>query len=378
MSQILVSYVTAGSGHRLASEAIAAAIRRIDPSADVLCEDFLTHVPPWLRRSYPSCYEWAVRYAPWLWGAVYRLFDAPLGYWLIQPWRRMWNGVMGMAAVRAAQQQPPDAIVTTHFFPADVYAQAKRAGGLRARLIIVVTDLFPHRLWLAPEAEQFAIGSERTAQVCRQRGVGGHRLRVTGIPIHAAFRRLKPVEQAALKQRFGLEGTRRTMLIASGGMGVGPIEQLTTRLAALEATRPGRLQLLVVCGHNQDLERRLTALAHKVAMPMRVFGFIETMPELMAVSDLLVSKPGGLTMAEAMAMGLPMVLCGTIPGQEELNAEELVRHGAGVKANDVEEALAWIERLCEDPQRLAAMREQALAWGRPHAADEIAKLVLDV
>ncbi len=133
-----------------------------------------------------------------------------------------------------------------------------------------------------------------------------------------------------------------------------------------------------MCGHNQDPEPRLTALVKEAAMPIRVFGFVDTMPEIMAVSDLLVSKPGGLTMAEALAMGLPMIMCGTIPGQEQFNAEELVRQGAGVMAKDVDEAVALVIQVSDDARRLETMRERALACGKPHAADDIATLVLSV
>ncbi len=375
MPRILISYVTAGAGHQRAAEALAEAVGRTCPDADVACEDLLGHTPSWFTRTYPGIYEWAVRYAPWLWGASYRLFDHPFIYRLVQPWRRRWNRWIGKTALRAVRQHPPQVILTTHFFAADLYAQAKREGWLTARLIVVVTDLFPHRFWLAPEADQFVVGSERSAVLCRQRGIEASRVHPLGIPIRAMFRRVEGPAREALQRRLDLEPGRRTVLIVSGGMGVGPIGRLAKHVATLEDEQPGRMQMLVVCGHNWALERQLAAFAGQTKMPMRVYGFTEAMHELMAVSDVIVSKPGGLTLAETLAMGLPLVILGAIPGQEELNAQELVRHGSSVQAHTVDEAVAWVRRLCDGDERVATMRECALAWGKPDAAEQIAKLV---
>jgi len=274
--------------------------------------------------------------------------------------------------VRWVVAERPDVVVTTHFFPADVVGALRRSGRLSSRFLIAITDLFPHRMWVAPEADVVAVGSEMTRQVCGQRGIPSERLRVTGIPVGSRFG--QPVERTTVYQRLGLDPSRRTLLITSGGMGYGPIEGIVTGLVASEMAAE-RLQILVVCGNNHTLAARLERRCHEAPVPVRIFGFVETMPELMQASDLLVTKAGGLTIMEALTVGLPMVLCGIIPGQESLNAEYVVSQGAAVSAPHPRDAVARALQLVEHPEQLEAMRQKAKRLSRPHAADDIVALL---
>lgn len=265
-----------------------------------------------------------------------------------------------------------DVVVATHFFPADVVGALRHCGRLSSRFLVVITDLFPHRMWIAPEADVVAVGSEMTRQVCEHRGIPRERLQVTGIPVGSRFG--QPVERRAACQRLGLDPSRRTLLITSGGMGYGPIEEIVTGLAASEAAAD-HLQLLVVCGNNHALAAHLERRCHDAPMPVRIFGFVETMPELMQASDLLITKAGGLTIMEALTVGLPMVLCGIIPGQESLNAEYVVSQGAAVSVPQPSGAVARALRLIERPEQLDAMRQRANALRRPRAAEDIVGLL---
>ncbi|MBI3322883.1 MAG: glycosyltransferase, partial [Candidatus Omnitrophica bacterium] len=238
---------------------------------------------------------------------------------------------------------------------------------------VVIPDLFPQRLWLVSEADAMAVASEQTRRTCEQRGIRAERLHVCGVPVELRFS--APVDRPALRRQLGLDPSRTTLLLASGGMGYGPLEPLVKTLLATESSIARRLQVLVVCGHHDALAQRLTRRCADAPFPVRVFGFVETMPELMQASDLMVTKAGGLTVMEALAVGLPMVLCGTIPGQESFNAEYVVAHGAAVDAAHPAEAVAKVLQLLGQPQRLEAMRHAAKSLSRPHAADDIAALV---
>jgi processive 1,2-diacylglycerol beta-glucosyltransferase len=373
-NSILIAYVTAGTGHRRAAEAIAEAAKAQLPQARVECVDLLADVPAGLRWAYPRVYDWLVRHVPSLWAILYDLLDRRGIFEICQPLRRCWNRLMARRFVRRLREAKPDVVVATHFFPADVAAAAKGAAGLPFRLLVVITDLFPHRLWLAPEADGVVVGSPDTQSLCRQRGVPDERLLTSGIPIGSRFHPAD--DRPALSRSLGLDPSRRTVLIASGGMGVGPINQLATGLIAREAVRPHGLQLLVVCGHNRPLADRLNILSASSPMPVRVYGFVETMPELMQVSDALITKAGGLTVMEALAVGLPMILCGTIPGQEQFNAEYVVQRGAGVMVPTAREAIAAVLRLLDDPTQLQAMRASALALGRPGSARDLVERLI--
>ncbi|MBI4323284.1 MAG: glycosyltransferase [Candidatus Omnitrophica bacterium] len=366
--------MTAGTGHRRAAEALAGAVRRQDSQAEVVCLDLLAWVPWWLRWAYPKVYQCLVGFLPTLWAIAYYALDRPWIFRLCQLGRGIWNRAFTRRLIRWAGEWQPDVVIATHFFPAEVFGHERRRGRLSARVIVVITDLFPHRLWLTDGADAVVVGSDETKQLCQARGIDGQRLHVLGIPIGSRFdpsTRATAFDRSALTRQWHLDPGRRTVLLVSGGMGLGPVARLVQRLADVERARPGLLQLLVVCGENARLARRLRARDADSGMPVRVFEFVETMPELMAASDLLVTKAGGLTVMEALAMGVPMVLCGVIPGQERFNAEYVVRHGAGILTGSPGAAVEAAIRILDDPQAYARMRSSAMSVGRPQAADEI-------
>ena len=372
--RILITYATAGAGHRRAAEAIAQAAAAAYPTADVQCHDLLAHVPGLLRRAYPWSYYLLVRRLSLLWGLCFALLDTSVVYALVRPLRRAWNLLLARGFIRWLRAQPPDLVVATHFLPADVCGSGRRAGWLQAPLVVVVTDLHPHRFWLAPEADAVVVATSETARTCERRGVPSDRLHVLGIPIAGAFH--APVDRASLRQRLGLALDRHTILVTSGGTTVGPFEAVVRALMDIERTHPGRLQLLVVCGENTRAAQRLHQQAQAGAMPVRVFGFVDNMRELMGASDVVVAKAGGLTVMEVLGLGLPLVLYHAIPGQEGFNAQYVVRHGAAVIARTPREVVRAIERSFEDPQGAARMREAAAALSRPNAAEAIVSHVI--
>ncbi len=404
--RVLISYVTAGTGHRRAAEAIAEALRRQIPQANVACVDLLTYTPAWFRWLYPRLYETLVRFLSPVWGWSYLFVDQPWVFGCVQPIRRAWNRLIARRLFHQLREDPPDVLVATHFFPADLFASAKRHGRLRARLIVVITDLFPHRVWFAAEAEAVVVGSRPTYALCRQRGIAVDRLHLLGVPVDSSF--TQPIDRHQTLRALGLDAARRTILIASGGMGVGPIAALTEQLLALESERPRQLQLIVVCGGNEPLRKEVEHIsrprqasvecgggrgvaphgaldaegptfvrgAPQAQMPVRVFGFVETMPALMRASDVMVTKAGGLSIMEALTVGIPLVIFAVIPGQEELNAEYVTSHGAAVMASRINEVVEAVRGFLDDPLRLSAMRERSQALAHPNAASAIVEQLI--
>ena len=361
--------MTAGTGHRRAAEALAEAVRLQCAQAEVVCLDLLAWVPAWLRWAYPKVYQCLVGFLPTLWAVGYYALDHPWVFRVVQRCRGLWNRTVTRRLIRWVGQWQPDVVIATHFFPAEVFGYERQTGRLSARVIVVITDLFPHRLWLTAGADAIVVGSDKAKQLCQVRGIDAQRLHVLGIPIGSQF--CVPQDRAALARQWTLDPGRRTVLIVSGGMGLGPVAELVHRLVGAERARPGLLQLLVVCGENARLARRLRIRYAASGMPVRVFEFVQMMPQLMAASDLLVTKAGGLTVMEALAMGLPMVLCGVIPGQERFNAEYIVQHGAALLTSGAEAAVAATLRLAAGPQALEAMRARAIAVAQPRAAQDI-------
>lgn len=353
---------------------MAQAITEAFPDVQVQCHDLLEDVPPWLQRSYPRTYYLLVRYCSWLWGIGFELLDRQPVYAIVQPLRQLWNTCMARRFIQKLRATPPDLLIATHFFPADVVSACQHAGWLRTPLVVVITDLHPHRFWLSPSAAAYICGTAEGARVAERRGVPSTRLHVLGIPIAKAF--AAPFNRVALLKQFGLQSQRQTILITSGGSTVGPFQAVVEALIKLEQVMPNALQLLVVCGDDQRAARRLQQRASSSLMPIRVFGFIHNMPEAMAVSDLLVTKAGGLTVSEALGQEIPLLLYHTIPGQERMNAQYVERHGAAMVAQSPRQVAKIVHRLFKNPERLAAMSQAAKGLSHPHAAETIVSDVI--
>ena len=342
--------------------------------AEIHCVDILDYTPGWFHSAYSWSYLFLVQRAPWVWRVSYGLLDHRLIFGCLRTLRRGWNLLIALRFARWLHAHPPDAVVVAHFLPADVCGAAKRAGWLKAPLVVVVTDWHPHRFWIAPEAEAFVVATDEGAAVCRQRGISPERVHVVGIPL-AKTSQSAP-DRHALEAFFHLQWGRRTVLVTSGGTTVGPFERVVEALMDLEAALPDRMQLLVVCGENQAAVERLKRRARKAAMPVEVFGFIDHMTEAMAIADLVVAKAGGMTIAEALGQGVPLVLYHAIPGQEDFNARYVTRRGAAVMATRPEDVAQVVRRGLEDPAYLDALRRAAKALSRPNAAAAIVSNVV--
>jgi processive 1,2-diacylglycerol beta-glucosyltransferase len=200
------------------------------------------------------------------------------------------------------------------------------------------------------------------------RGAAADRVLATGIPVSAKFS--ATIDSAAVRKRYGLRDDLPVLLVLSGGFGMGPVVEILAALDRVE--RP--LQCVVVAGRNDRLRRDLAAQDRR--HPTHVLGFVTNMHEWMAVSDLLITKPGGLTTSEALVMGKPLFILNPIPGQEAANSDFLLEHGAAAKVNSVDDLPFRLEQLLGS-KKLAGMARAAKALGRPAAADDICQAVAE-
>ena len=366
--------MTAGAGHRRAAEALAQAARDTLPGVEVCCQDLLDDMPGWLRRGYPLTYYFLVRHLPAVWGSCFKLFDSPAIFPIVQPIRHAWNLLMGQRFLQRLRKDAPSCIVVTHFFPADLLGAAKRAGWLNAPLVVVITDVHPHCFWLSASADAYVLATPESAKAAQHRGVNVAKLHALGIPISGDFS--AALDQQAVRARLGLASDRLTVLVTSGGTTIGPFETVVNALIDLEKRISDRVQLLIVCGDSAHVRQRIEDRARKSAMPIKVFGFVDTMPELMASSDVIVAKSGGLTVTEALGRGLPLVLYHAIPGQEFSNARYVSRYGAAIMALSPKAVCEAIRGFADDPRKLSLMRDAARSLAHPDAARDIISQVV--
>ncbi len=368
--KILVMHASVGAGHRRAALAVASALSLEEPGARVEVVDALELASPWFSRAYAQGYLQLVRRAPRLFGLIFDWTDrAPEGAAASERLRVELQRRGTRELSRFLERGRWDAVVHTHFLAPELTAASARSGRFEAAELVVVTDYDAHRLWARnPYARYCAAG--RAAASLRRLGVPSAAVAETGIPIDPGFCE-RPSKEAA-RREWGLDGARPVAVLAGGGHGVGPLESVYRALLSV----PTPIELVAVCGRSESSRLRLARVPVPARHRARAIGYTERMRELLSAADLLVTKPGGLTVSEALACGLPMILTGAIPGQEERNADFLTRRQAAVAAPHAAAAAAHAARLLAAPQELAAMSGFARALGRPGAAFEVARRAL--
>jgi processive 1,2-diacylglycerol beta-glucosyltransferase len=363
--RLLVVSASAGAGHTRAGQAICEAARALDPGGEARHVDVLDFTAGAYKKAYVGSYLQMVDRAPAVWGYLYKSSDR-LEKGVADRLSRVIDKVSFAGFRRFVRSFAPDAVIATHFLPPQLFASSRAKGRDGFPLAVVVTDFDVHAFWVQKAADRFFVASEELRAVLAGRGIPERTIGVSGIPISEAFRRSYDAD--AVRARLGLTRELPTVLAMGGGAGVGTL--LEAVRAVLDA---GPVQVLAVAGRNAELKRELDALPVPAGSRLVPFGFVETIAELMVVSDLAVTKSGGLTTAECLAMGLPMIVRDPIPGQEERNCDYVLESGAGLRANGLASLRFKARALLGDRPRLTAMREAARRASRPDAAETIVR-----
>lgn len=366
--RILIATVTAGGGHLAAAAALDEAWRALRPADTVERLDLLRFFSPLHRKVYADGYVKLVERTPELWGMIFAKTDNSTVARRLHRVQQLFPGRSRTRLVRFVKQFNPDAVLCTHFAPLETLGQMrKQRRGSQPFVASIVTDFEAHALWMATGVDLYCVAAKETKARLVAREVAPDRVAVTGIPIAAKFS-AKP-DRRAIRKALGLRGDLPTLLVLSGGFGMGPVGKILGELDKV----PDAFQTVVVCGRNDDLRRELAAQSR--AHPTQVLGFASNMHEWMAVADLIITKPGGLTSSEALALGKPLLILDPIPGQEAANSDFLLERGAAAKVNRVEDLPFRIGQLLGS-KKLAAMAKAAKALGRPDAAGAVCTEVL--
>jgi processive 1,2-diacylglycerol beta-glucosyltransferase len=366
-TRILVLSASVGAGHLRAAQAVELALREVVPSATVRNVDVLELTNAAFRRLYGKFYLDLVNKAPHVLGYFYDLLDQPSrsGKNRADRLRLAVEKLNLRKFIHLLKDEPWDLVINTHFLPAEIVASLRRKEELSLPQTTATTDFETHRLWVNQPCDRYFTATAEGALYLQYWGVPAKDAIVTGIPIHPVFAR--PKDRAECLARHGLTGDRPIVLQLSGGFGVGPIAKLYRAL--LEISRP--IELVTIAGRNEAVQRELQAIEPPPRHRAKVFGFTDQIDELMAVADLVVSKPGGLTTSETLARGAAMVIVNPIPGQESRNSDFLLENGAAIKVNNIATLAHKIDGLLDDPARLAQLKANVARLARPRAAYDV-------
>ncbi|MDO8729625.1 MAG: glycosyltransferase [Candidatus Omnitrophota bacterium] len=365
--RVLLMYITARSGHYQAARALEQAIRRVNPAVETLRIDAFQYLNPVLARIVDRMYLSVIQNAPEIWDYLY---DNPKVVHRSDSFRKLLHRYDSPRLHGLLEDFRPDAIACTQAFPCGLVADFKEEQDLSTPLYGILTDFSPHAYWVHAQVNGYVVPAEESRQWLLDRRVEPDRVQALGIPIDPVFSESPDVQ--AIRRRLQITPGVPVILLMGGGQGLGPIVETVEQLNRI----PLEFQLLVIAGTNESLYHKLITRAPALKHPMQVFGHVDFIADLMSVASFIITKPGGLTTAEALAKGLPILALEPIPGQEAKNASFLVREKAAHLVTDFGQLAHSAQYLLEHPAELAEMAASARRLGKPQAALNAARLVV--
>jgi processive 1,2-diacylglycerol beta-glucosyltransferase len=352
-----------GVGHSSAANAICAALDDIAPDGRSLVVDSYRYAALVVSSVVSGGYLQMVKTIPQMYRYLYHRAERAREVGPFRTWAHQFTASNLRSLMH---RERPDVVVCTHAFPCGAMAEYKAANADSPPIVGVVTDFAVHGFWVHENVDAYVVATEAMRDALCSRGVPSERILACGIPVHPRF--IEGSEsKLQIRERLGLPLDRPVVLLMGGGLGIGPLEHM---MRALERLSTG-VAAVAIAGRNGRAQRRAIAIAQSLNRQVSVLGFVENVHEYMRACDVLVTKPGGLTAAEALVARIPMILCRPLPGQEERNARFLVEGGCALRARTIDELPSVLDAVLCDEQRRERMIAAAARLGRPHAAHEI-------
>jgi len=365
---IVCMYIAFSSGHKTASDAIMNSIGHLYPETNTVGIDSVEYVFPVIGDMISVTYLGFIRALPQIWEYMY---DNPGVVEATKELRHFANATNIWKMKRMLKKYNPDAVVCTQAAPAHVIASGKRKKKLDVPLFAVVTDYAVHAYWIQRGIDYYIVANEYSKRQLIENGVRKDSIYIFGIPIDRKFK--KHVEKPEARKRLGLDSEITTVLVLGGGQGLGSIEETVYMLGQI----PDKFQIVVVTGYNKRLRKRLEKFSEHCPKLLKPLGYVHNMSAVMDASDMVVTKPGGVTTAECLIKGLPMVVFEPIPGQETRNVRYLMHHDAALIADGIDGLYHVVRQLVKHPGKREEMSKRALAIARPNASEDIARLVME-
>ncbi len=372
LPRIAILMAHTGGGHLSAARSLA---ESLDGHALVtiisLVDDYVDF--PWNTMS--VAYGPWVNYAPWLYHLFYRAFDSRRR---VEFTYRAAYPLVRRQVANAFAADWPDVVVSVHPLQTEIPLRVLRELGNPAPFVTVVTDpVTPPVAWFCPEVDLTVVATEPARDAAIACGVPSERVRVVGLPVRKAFSTIWGRSKQAARGQLGLEPSRPLVLLTGGGAGIGKLMPLARAIARRLAKASYGAQVAIIAGRNQVLKKQLQS--EKWPVPVKVLGFVEDMPNWLAATDLLISKAGPGTLAEAACAGLPVIITGHVPGQEDGNVTWLEEHGAAIYAREPDRVGALVSELLRpDNPLLGRMAVQSRSLAHCDASTLIAQAVLEL
>jgi len=383
--KILIFYASYGGGHLNAAKSINDYIINNYPNNDVELIDCMKYVNKTIEKLTTAAYREMAKKAPWAWGKIYSDSQkGPLAHLSSRS-----NKIMAIKLLRLLREKQPDIIISTHPFGSQMCSYLKRKNKITAKIATIMTDFSPHDQWLVghESTDYFFVANDKMKNYLINKGITENKISVTGIPISNRF--LKTYNKKEILDAYNLSEDKFTVLFFGGGeFGLGKTKTAEIFESFVQESLKSKIQIIAIAGKNPKMKANFEEIVSKYSINttttnttditnnVKILEFTNQVPELMSISDLVVTKPGGLTTSESLASHLPMLIINPIPGQEEENAEFLEDKGIAIWLRKNDDSKLIIENLLADNKKLNLMKENTKLLARPHSTETICKMIL--
>lgn len=367
LERIILMYISEVSGHHSATLAIEKAIKILSPNAEVLNINAFNYTNPISEKIVNRIYMGVIQKTPRVWDYLY---DNPGILKKIEKLKQAVHKFNSPKLKTLFDKFNPDVIACAQAFPCGMVADFKKTYASNIPLVAVLTDYIPHSYWIYDTINYYITPSEEVARRLIKKGVVSDKIRAYGIPIDPKFSEY--IDKNEAMQKLKLEPGLPAILIMGGGHGLGPIKTIIKRLDKVKK----EFQVIVVAGINKKIYNFLKRKKAEFSKRLLLFRYVDNINELMGICDIIITKPGGITTAEALAKKIPMIIVRPLPGQELSNTAYLTEKHAAIKIGKLKALPLVIEDLLDNQNKLRHLSESAGRISKPNASLDIARLLL--
>ena len=368
--KILIFYASYGGGHLSAAKSIKQYIDENYTNCETMLVDCIKYINRGLEKITTGAYNQMAKKAPWAWGKIYNQSQKGLMAHISNDA----NKIMSIKLYKLFEDFNPDIVISTHPFGVQMTAYLKRKGKINCKLASVMTDFASHDQWLVENQyiDDIFVSHKGMKSEIVQKGIPDSKVHATGIPLSNRF--MQHFDKAEIKYSFNLDPSKKTILFFGGGeFGLG--KNKTLKIFENFVNNLGNTyQIVAICGKNEKMKNEFDKFINP---NVQVHGYTNQVPELMSISDLVVTKPGGLTVTESLASGLPIVVINPIPGQEVENAEFLENKGVAIWIKNPQDSTTIIPNLLSDTEKLKHMKINSKLLAKKSSTADICKIIIE-
>lgn len=371
--KIIILSAATGGGHLRASHAIESYLLENTTDVEVKVVDALKTIHPILDKTICDGYHFLATKTPKMFGILYQKSneETPLAQMVPK-----FNSLFSQRLLPLFEEYQPDVIIATHPFVTEMVSHLKEKNHVTAPLICIMTDYGPHKAWISENVDAYVVSSEDMVPEMQEMGVRREIVHPFGIPVHNVF--FNKTDKADLLEELGMKPDLLTILIMAGSFGVTNIMQIYQDIIRLNLP----FQIIVITGRNEKLFQAFEdAIEESRKNPWdgykhtRLVYFTNEVDKYMHASDLIITKPGGLTVSEALACNVPLAVFDAIPGQEEDNANFLMSHDMAVRIKKGDDCAATISELIRNREQLERMKQSCQSFDKSQSSKNIFTLI---